>query len=257
MLALVKDYLAKTISRLPDFYATRTTARYEETPGIDHGKSSPGSQPLRVVGLSRARVLYRDGDESVESGDFESLASERLTTHGTFGPILADVRRALENPGRMKWVRWESSPEGRRGIFGFEVPAAESTYFEGGCCLPDADGEDAFRIQAGYRGEIAINPEDGTILRMQQQFDMPDYVPMDRDEVMIDYGPVKIGGKTYFCPARSVSLARGRSIISLKLWDQSFLTYGPYSTRMNDMRFADYHLFRAESRILPGYTPDK
>src|SRR6202041_2212792 len=65
MLALVKDYLAKTISRLPDFYATRTTARYEEPPGIDHGKSSPGSQPLRVVGLSRARVLYRDGDESV------------------------------------------------------------------------------------------------------------------------------------------------------------------------------------------------
>ncbi len=215
MLVLVKAYLQKAISKLPDFYATRTTVRYEEMQGIDNGKSNAGSQPLRAVEQLKVRVLYRDGDESVESGDFESLSTQRLTTHGTFGPILADVRRALETPGRMKWVRWESGPEGRRAVFGFEVPAAASTYFEGGCCLPDAEGENSFRIQAGYRGEIAINPGDGTIFRLQQQFAMQDYVPMDRDEVVIDYGPVKIGGITYFCPARSVSLARGRSFCLL------------------------------------------
>jgi VWFA-related protein len=259
MLVLVKDYLERTISKLPDFYATRTTVRYEEMPELDNGKSSAGSQPLRVVELSKARVLYREGDEVVESQGSEHTVSSdgRLTTHGTFGPIMADVRHAVEAPGRMKWVRWESGPEGRRGVFEFEIPAAESTYFEGGCCLPDAEGENSFRIQAGYRGEIAINPEDGTIFRLQQQFDMQEYVPMDRDEVLIDYGPVKIGGKTYFCPARSVSLARGRSIISLKEWDQSFLSYGPYSTKMNDMRFSNYHVFRAESRILPGFKADK
>ncbi len=255
MLVLVKNYLERTISKLPDFYATRTTVRYEEMPG----KSSAGSQPLRAVELSKARVLYRDGDEVVESPDSErnDSSDRRLTTHGTFGPILADVRRAVETPGRMRWVRWESGPEGKRGVFGFEVPAAESTYFEGGCCLPDADGENSFRIRAGYRGEIAIDPENGTIFRLQQQFDMREYVPMDRDEVLIDYGPVKIGGKTYFCPVRSVSLARGRSIIPLNEWDQSFLSYGPYSTKMNDMRFSNYHVFRAASRLLPGFKPGK
>jgi VWFA-related protein len=257
MLVLVKDYLERTISKLPDFYATRTTVHYEEMPELDNGKNRAGVRPLRVVEQSKARVLYRDGDEAVESEDFESLSSERLTTHGTFGPILADVRRAVETPDRMKWVHWDSGPEGSRGVFEFEVPAAESTYFEGGCCLPDAEGQNSFHIQAGYRVEIAINPDDGTIFRLQQQFDMQDFVPMDRDEVLVDYGPVKIGGKTYFCPARSVSLARGRSTISLKLWDQSFLSYGPYSTKMNDMRFSNYHLFRAESRILPGFKPDK
>jgi VWFA-related protein len=259
MLVLVKDYLERTISKLPDFYATRTTVRYEEMPELDNGKSSAGSQPLGVVELSNAKVLYRDGDEVVESRNSErnDPSDRRLTTRGTFGPILAEVRRALETPGRIKWVRWERGPEGNRGVFAFEVPAAESTYFEGGCCLPDADGGNSFRIQAGYRGEIAINPEDGTILRLQQQFDMQEYVPLDRDEVLIDYGPVKIGGKTYFCPARSVSLARGRSIASLKLWDFSFLSYGPYSTKMNDMRFSNYHVFRAESRILPGFKPDE
>jgi hypothetical protein len=259
MLVLVKDYLERTISKLPDFYATRTTVRYEEMPELDNGKSSTASQPLRAVARSKERVLYRDGDEVVESRDSEGNDSsdKRLTTRGTFGPILTEVRRALEIAGRMKWVRWESGPEGRRGVFGFEVRAAESTYFEGGCCLPDAYGENSFRIQSGYRGEIAINPEDGTILRLQQQFDMQGYVPLDRDEVLIDYGPMKIGGKTYFCPARSVSLARGRSIISLKEGDQSFLSYGPYSSKMNDMRFSNYHMFRAESRILPGFKREE
>ncbi len=259
MLVLLREYLQKTISKLPDFYATRTTVRYEEMPELDNGKSSVRSQPLRVVEQSKARVLYRDGDEVVESRDSKRNESSdrRLKTHGTFGPILTEVRRALETPGRMKWVRWESGPEGRRGVFGFEVPAAESGYFEGGCCLPDLAGENPFRIQAGYREEIAIDPENGTIFRLQQQFDMQEYVPLDRDEVLIDYGPIKIGGKTYFCPTRSVSLARGRSIISLKEWDQSFLSYGPYSSKMNDMRFSDYHVFRAESRLLPGFKPDK
>ena len=86
---------------------------------------------------------------------------------------------------------------------------------------------------------------------------MRGYVPMDRDKILIDYGSVKIGGKTYFCPVRSVSIARGRSIISLKLWDQSFLSFGPYSTKLNDMRFSNYHVFRADSHILPGFQPDE
>ncbi len=259
MLVLVKDYLEKIIPKLPDFYATRTTVRYEEKPELDHDKSNAVSQPLQVVELSKARVLYRDRDEVVEERDQEhgDSGDRRLTTHGTFGPILAEVRNATALPGRMKWVRWENDPEGKRAVFAFEVPAAESRYFEGGCCLPDAEGGNSFRIQAGYREEVAINPEKGTILRLQQQFDMDEYVPLDRDEVVIDYGPVKIGGKTYVCPVRSVSLARGRSVTMLRLTDQSFLTWGPYSTKMNEMRFSNYHVFRSESRILPGFKPEE
>ena len=72
---------------------------------------------------------------------------------------------------------------------------------------------------------------------------------------MIEYGAVEIGGKTYFCPIRSVSVARARSLISLKQWDQDFTSFGPYSTHMNDIRFANYHMFRSQSRILTGFTP--
>jgi VWFA-related protein len=257
MLGMVTNYLDMTIPKLPDFYATRTTVRYEDTPLFDGDKIRVDYQPLHVAEMSKARVLYRHGNEVVESqGSEPDESSNRyLITHGTFGPLLADVRRAVQTPGRTKWVRWESDRELTLAVFGFEVPMAESADFEGGCCLPDAEGENPFRKQAGYRGEISIDPSDGTILRLQEQFDMREYVPMDRDEILIDYGPVKIGGKTYFCPVRSVSVARGRSIVSLKVWDQSFLSYGPYSTKMNDMRFSNYHVFRSESRILPGFKP--
>jgi VWFA-related protein len=258
MLGLVKSYLDTTIPKLPDLYATRTTVRYEDTPLFDTENISVKYQPLRVAETSKGTILYRHGNEVVEShGSEPDESSNRyLITHGTFGPLLAEVRRAVVTPGQIKWVRWESGPGLSLAVFEFDVPMAESKDFEGGCCLPDAEGENPFRKQAGYRAEIAIDPSNGTILRLQEQFDMRGFVPMDRDEILIDYGPVKIGGKTYFCPARSVSLARGRSITSLKLWDQSFLTYGPFSTKMNDMRFSNYHLFRAESRILPGFKAE-
>jgi hypothetical protein len=74
---------------------------------------------------------------------------------------------------------------------------------------------------------------------------------------MIEYGPVEIGGKTYDCPLRSVSIMRSRSVGILSEWGESFRTYGPYATMLNDVSFDRYHMFRSESRILPGFTPEE
>jgi VWFA-related protein len=260
LLTLTKNYLNDQIRKLPDVAATRTTVRYEDTPLFNGDKMTVNYQPLRVVERSKAKVLYREGNEVVESQDFEPNESSKtfyLITHGTFGALLAEVQQAIETPGRVQWVRWERGPEGSRAVFGFDVHQAESKNFEGGCCLPDEQGDDRFRRQSGYRDELTINPSDGTIVRLLLKFDMREYVPMDRDEIVIDYGPVEIGGKTYLCPTRSLSLVRGRSIVSLRAWDQSFLSYGPYSTKVNDMRFSSYHVFRADARVLPGFKPEQ
>lgn len=263
MVTLITNYLEKTIPNLPNFYATRTTVRYEDTAQFDEGNTKVDYQPLHVVAVSKAKIHYRAGNEVVESGGSESdeLRHNYLITHGTFGPIVTDLRRPLETPGQMKWARWEKGPEGTRAVFSFEIPAEESSDFEGGCCLPDADGENSFRKRAGYRGEVAVNPATGAILRLELQFDLRQFVPQDVDEIQIDYGPVRIGGETYLCPVRSIAIARGRSIVSLKVssgsWDESFLSYGPYSTKMNEMRFSHYHVFRSEVRILPGFSPVK
>ena len=72
---------------------------------------------------------------------------------------------------------------------------------------------------------------------------------------MIEYGPVEIGGKTYICPLRSVTIARGRSVRVLSNWDETFMSYGPYATMLNDISFDRYHMFRSDSHVLTEFTP--
>jgi hypothetical protein len=36
---------------------------------------------------------------------------------------------------------------------------------------------------------------------------------------------------------------------------ESFRSYGPYTTMLNDVGFDRYHMFRSESRILTGFAP--
>ena len=76
-------------------------------------------------------------------------------------------------------------------------------------------------------------------------------------DMMIEYGPVEIGGKTYICPLRSISIVRGRSVRILSEWDEFFRTYGPYATMLNDITFDRYHIFRSESHVLPDFIPSE
>lgn len=258
ILRLTKEYLEKAVPKLPDFYAMRTTVSYQDEVELKGGITVLGYRPLHVTLVSKARVLYRRGDEVVEPRDIQADESSDnpLITRGTFGPMLGELRRALESSQAMTWVRWETGPQGDRAVFRFDVPASQSKYFEGGCCLPDADGGNSFRIQAGYREEISVDPESGVVFRLQEHFYVDPYVPLDLDQAVIDYGPVEIGGKTYICPVRSVGMARGRTVITMGADGQSFLSWGPYSTKINDMRFSDYHVFRSESHILGGSRPE-
>jgi UDP-N-acetylmuramate-alanine ligase len=73
---------------------------------------------------------------------------------------------------------------------------------------------------------------------------------------MIEYGPVDIGGTKYICPVRSISMIRARSVAEASAWDESFLTYGPYTTMLNEIEFSNYRMFRSTARILPGFIPE-
>ena len=73
--------------------------------------------------------------------------------------------------------------------------------------------------------------------------------------IMVEYGPVVIGEKTYICPIRSVSISRWRGVTILTEWAQTFGVYGRFKTMLNDMTFSKYHIFRAQSRVLPDYAP--
>jgi hypothetical protein len=101
------------------------------------------------------------------------------------------------------------------GVRSVRQAAEKSSYHIGDCCLPDGDGTSALQIRAGYHGEIAIDPMTGALLRLELIFDLESTTPLIWSEIMIEYGPVEIGGKSYICPVRSVSHSRGRSVTVL------------------------------------------
>lgn len=257
MISLAVEYLDKTIHQLPDFYATRTTVRYEETPQYLEASAPVEYRPLRVAANSKATVLYRNGKEVVDSGGAKGKRGKAengyLVTYGVFGPLLGAVTDAIASG--LTWGRWEHGASGPHAVFVYQIPAEKSRYQVGACCLPDGDGTTPFEETVGYHGEIVIDPTSGAIRRLELIADLKSTTPLVRSDVMVEYGAVEIGAKSYICPVRSVSISRGRSVMTLTEWDQSFRTYGPYTTMMNDVAFERYHMFRAKSRVLTETPP--
>ncbi|MGA2219765.1 MAG: hypothetical protein ABSG51_16865 [Terracidiphilus sp.] len=284
MLAMVFDYVRRTIPQLPNFFAARETTRFEETPALAHRDASTWSIaiPLHFVGKSSDTVLYRNGAEVVEpNGPGERTFNQSiygLEIYGAFGPILPTVLSDASH-GTLTWGRWEQAPEGLRAVFQFSVPEAASHYkvtslnwgHEG---LPNPP----------YHGEIEVDPADGTILRLSMVAELKPSDPVSEAGIIVEYGPVQIGGKTYFCPLKSVARSVVRTVRgdSAKKSDAPNVMLAPGSTvglldiqkkdedaslepaqlRVNDVAFKQYHLFRAETRILtdndgrPGENQD-
>jgi hypothetical protein len=200
-------------------------------------------------------VRYRNGFEMTEAKPPKRKANDpELITYGIFGPVLKGVREAIGKDSGLTWVRWEQGSRGRMAVYRYAIPIDTSRYQVWLCCLPDGDGAQSFQRFAAYHVDIAIDPESGVILRLQFRVDLKSATPLTRSDIMIEYGPVEIGGKTYFCPLRSVSILRGRSVRVLSEWNESFRVWGPYGTMLNDISFDQYHLFRSESRMLTGFS---
>ncbi len=258
MLSLISEYLGRTIHKLPDLFAKQTTVRYQETPMYLAGDTSQTYRPLHTTDSWTTTVRYRNGFEMAEAKPPRRKPNEpELITYGIFGPVLQGVFAAIDKNGALTWRRWEQGSQGRMAVFRYSVPLDKSLYEVMLCCLPDGDGTKAFQRYAAYHVDIAIDPESGVILRLEFRDDLKSTTPLTRSDIMIEYGPVEIGGKTYFCPIRSVSIVRGRDVGVIREWDESFRTWGPYGTMLNDVSFGDYHMFRSESRMLTGFTSNE
>jgi hypothetical protein len=256
MLALIVEYLAQTLPKLPNFYATRITVRFEDmqsgrrTTAVSRNDSS-----WRQVGSSRVVVAYRDGKEVIDPREWgkhpHHPEGEGLITRGTFGPIFSMVIVDAAHGG-FTWSRWERGSAGTLAVFRYRVPQNRSHYSVGFRGL-SSDKGDAAPV-TGYHGEVAIDPATGTILFLTLQADQSLSSPILRSDVMVEYGPVEIGGKTYTCPIRSVSIG---------LDSMGFMGVYPFgrptplsdATLLNDVTFGDYHQFRSDSRILTGNFP--
>jgi VWFA-related protein len=259
IMAQAIDYLAKTLPKLPDFFATRVTAHYEESPPtfLKPATDAPG-QPLHLVDTSSATVLYRNGHEMVDAetpkdkkskGKKSNPQAQRVVLLGTFGPILSVVIENAAN-GHLSWSRWEQGANGPEAVFQFKVPKDKSQYVANSNGLPLNLQTYTLQEPTAYHGEIAVDPANGTILRLVMKADLDQKSPLLRADILVEYGPVEIGGRPYFCPVRSVSVSKGPFFQQLELGGNQ--TPGPEVTMLNDVVFGEYHLFRAETRLVTG-----
>ena len=250
--------------KLPDFFAIRTTTKYEQPSPQDAGtwKTAPADQSLHETVTERATLRYRNGHEEQDTEKRKGHPSARkkdLNFVGVFSPILGSVVvDATRGDSILTWGHWVQGERGREAVFRYIVRAANPHYDVTYCCLV---GGRSFLASPRYLGELAIDPESGTILRLTMEAELgwirePNLTPVlpaKGSAMMVEYGPVDIGGKTYVCPHRSVVIMRIRTVSTLAIWGQTFDIYAPYETLLNDIAYTDYHKFGSEVRMLPGF----
>ncbi|MGO9339919.1 MAG: hypothetical protein ACLPY1_20660 [Terracidiphilus sp.] len=259
IISLMVTYLGNTIPRLPNFYATRTTAHYDDTEEDENrpGVSLFSGEPLHWGGVSSATVIYRNGEEIVDPGPLKRKQANPeeigLVTKGTFGPILATVIGDASR-SQMMFSRWEQGADGPVAVFNVSVPKEKSHYQ---VAYRSPSQTQAVEQPTAYHGEISIDPATGTILRVTVEADFEAGIEMEmvRADIMVEYGPVDIGAKRYICPIRSVSLSQGRGKVAVRNAIGFTNRLGPEITRLNDVTFGNYHVFRAEVRVLTGDDP--
>ncbi|WP_263357385.1 hypothetical protein [Acidicapsa ligni] len=285
MADLMVAYVKKTISRFPNFFATRNTTWFADQPDT----SFSGYESMHVIGNASETVLYRDGHEVVENANVTnkkaSTGTRGVVTTGEYGPILITAIIDVAH-GTMAWDRWEkiespnlnSNPGGSTSqtlaVFRFSVPRDKSHYGVTVCCSEEGLGNKRFKRFPAYHGEIALDPETGAIFRLTMQADLEPSDLVVEADLIVEFEPVEIGGIAYVCPVRSVSISEEpmRDDSSRRPSYRNDGGYhsdagkhgnagtegglpngrGRYQTFMSDVVFERYHLLRSESRMVIG-----
>jgi VWFA-related protein len=258
IMSLAATYVGNAIPQLPRFYASRTITHFEDQPGTVSVVSLGETDSLHATRITRATVLYRDGQEVVEAAPVKvqchRTADQGLRTWGAFGPILGLVLLdAAQN--QLTFAHWERGSRGPLAVFHYAVPKDRSHYEVRYCCVSESYGLEShmFRQMSAYHGTIAVDPANGAIARLTIVAELAATDPISRAATAVEYGPVDLGGMTYICPVRSVSVSVAKTLRNIQdPSGHSWIAMGPRQMLLNHIDFEQYHLFRAESRVLSG-----
>ena len=129
MLDAARNYVAQTLPRLPDFLATRTINRYDDSPQALKKGAWPVRAGLHLVGTSSREISVRNEREgqAVKQRSAASQEQSGLSSWGEFGflpaVILTDTAK-----GKVTWSHWEQMAAGRAAVFHYAVPRSASHY---------------------------------------------------------------------------------------------------------------------------------
>lgn len=278
LLARMNTYVNETMATLPNFFARQNVTTFEAIQGLRNSAHVIVHQPIHYVGVVTTNVRYHNGREVMETGKGKVNESDqigyKLLFSGQFGPVL-DTVLADAQKNKLFWSHWEpGNPDGSGlgspvAVFRYSVPRKRShckiKVVMPGNMLPS-------EAQPGYHGEIAIDPASGTILRLTLVADLTQDDPMSAANLMVEYGPVELGGRTYICPVRSVTIETVNAADSNRQavvttsgsadfgpthdTGMAYVSEGdvPSETLLNDVVFDHYQILRTDFHII--FDPD-
>ena len=274
MLEAARNYVAQTLPRLPNFLATRTINRYDDSPQALKKGGWPVRAGLHKVDTSSREISVRDERENQPPTQGSAVWEREigLISGGEFGTTLGMILTDTIQ-GKVTWSHWEQNDAGQVAVFQYEVPSAAS-HFEligtlqreaaiEGFAAPsgnrgiasigvrpntDPSRTSIIRIRPAYHGSVSLDPATGTILRITMEAELKDSDPFRRAAILVQYGPVQIGEGKFICPVRSVALSLGA------LHAQAGSEDAP-AEWLNETLFTGYHRFASTTRVLTDPAP--
>ena len=182
-------------------------------------------------------------------------------------PSIASVLQEAQAAGKFSFLRWQNVNGVKAAAFSFGVDKKKTHYTVSYCCFPDTDRagtatftsaalggakgsggggasgnlqtstsySKTFKSGTGYHGEIFIDPESGTVLRLITQAELKSSDVVHQEEILIDYGPAKVGGKMLIVPIKTITHS--------EVVPNGDSGSGKYSTRHTYLsaEYKDYH----------------
>jgi hypothetical protein len=203
--------------------------------GAIDGRPNPNlmgpAQIAHYINSTEAEVEFVNGAEKnplpQEKGQWG--ANRMIALLGP-APALSTVFAEAQKAGKIRFLRWEMVNRKQLAVFAFNVDKKNTHYAVNDCCFPDVEttsnayhssatmasgGLTAGNMQmtaewkfykatVPYHGEIFIDPETGIVLRLITQAEFKTSDAVQQQDQRIDYGPARVGDKTFVLPMRTV-----------------------------------------------------
>lgn len=278
------EYASKTVLRMPNFTALRSTTEFELTTEAQmanqyrviqsnlpkHAKRAAYHElgPAKLDGLPDAKLFWmgslaqvvtsRGGAEVADSpsGDAAQLgqAAARALNQGS-GQAALDLSSSGEFGPMLATVLGDAYRSKITWDHWEKTSAGPLAIFR----YEVPSDKSRFAVQfttdnqkpeyPAYQGEITVEPGSGSVFRTTIVARASGTGFVSESSVMVEFGPAQIAGISYICPLRGVTIARYFDPFEYNRQDRPPT---PYRTSINDISFSEYHVFRSESRILPA-----
>jgi hypothetical protein len=240
-----RAYVLGELSHLPNFAATQTTTRFDNTPTtLKYFQATTDHAGFHRVGIVQRKITFQDGKEVTDGSPGTNDAKRKdngLESRGEFGTEAAVVLMDVEK-GTIVFDHWELSMAGPAIVYRYSVPRESSHYEVTNVCQDHV----SFRDTPGYSGQIALDPKTGAILRMTLVAESKPGDPVSHVASVIEYGPIVLGNHRSICPLRSLTFmveeANGCGKGNHKLPKPIMM--------INQIIFSNYHRFGSSSTMV-------